>query len=152
MLIFVRQSPAMRLTQLLNVVAKTTKEFSNLPERYIERAMNQVYWRNPKGLQYRSDVVIKRKKFKFSTHRPWTREFQEMNSRGRCHEKIFVEPIKKWSFFKGDRVEVLTGMHISLSFHETVKVFTHYVLYRIVSDMKNVLRSLLCSLQQTIVD
>lgn len=43
----------MKLTQiLLQKVGKWSKQFSNLPDRYIKRAMEQVYWRNPKGKVY----------------------------------------------------------------------------------------------------
>lgn len=100
----------MRLTQILfSSVGKWSKQFSNLPDRYIERTMNQVYWRNPKGVQYRPDVEIKRKKFRFTTNRPWTAQFRQQNQPGRLNKKVFVEPIKEWSFFRGDRVQVLVG-------------------------------------------
>ncbi|XP_068893522.1 large ribosomal subunit protein uL24m [Tenebrio molitor] len=100
----------MRLTQLLfSKIGKYSKDFSNLPDRYIKRAMEQVEWKNPKGIQYKANAVIKRTKYKFGMHRPWTAEFREENSPGVYHAKVFVEPIKKWSFFRGDRVEVLVG-------------------------------------------
>ncbi|XP_017769604.1 PREDICTED: probable 39S ribosomal protein L24, mitochondrial [Nicrophorus vespilloides] len=100
----------MRLTQLLcSSVGKWSKQFSNLPDRYIERTMNQVYWKNPKGSQYKPNTEVKRKKFRFSVHRPWTAQFRQQNSPGKLYKKVFVEPIKDWSFFRGDRVEVLVG-------------------------------------------
>lgn len=100
----------MRLTQtLFSSIGKWSKQYANLPDRYIERTMNQVYWKNPKGPQYRPNTEIKRKKFHFSIYRPWTAEFRQQNAPGRHHKKVFVEPIKEWSFFRGDRVEVLVG-------------------------------------------
>jgi hypothetical protein len=63
----------------------------------------QVYWRTPKGRQYLKREV-KRKKYYFGIHRPWTTEFQMENERGTMRKKVFVEPICDWSFFKGDRV------------------------------------------------
>ncbi|KAJ8924279.1 hypothetical protein NQ315_007071 [Exocentrus adspersus] len=100
----------MRITNFLfDKVGKWSKQFSNLPDRYIKRAMEQVYWRNPKGIQYKPNAVVKRKKYHFSVHRPWTGEFRQENSPGRLHPKVFVEPIKEWSFFRGDRVEILVG-------------------------------------------
>lgn len=98
----------MRLSSVLCKVADLTKQYSNLPESYIKRAMEQVYWRTPKGSQYLRREV-KRKKYYFGIHRPWTTEFQMQNERGTMRKKVFVEPIREWSFFKGDRVEVLVG-------------------------------------------
>ncbi|XP_063919307.1 large ribosomal subunit protein uL24m [Zophobas morio] len=100
----------MRLTQiLLSKIGKYSKDFSNLPDRYINRAMEQVEWKNPKGIQYKANTVLKRRKFKMGMHRPWTAQFREDNSPGVSHDKVWVEPIRKWSFFRGDRVEVLVG-------------------------------------------
>lgn len=100
----------MRFTQILfSRVGKWSTQFSNLPERYIKRAMEQVYWKNPKAIQYRPNTEIKRKKFHFSTHRPWTADFKRENAPGILHPKVFVEPIKEWSVFRGDRVEILVG-------------------------------------------
>lgn len=90
-------------------IGKWSKQYANLPDRYIERSMNQVYWRNPKGVQYKPNAVIQRKKFYFGVHRPWTMDFRNENEPGRLAPKVFVEPIKKWSFFRGDRVEILVG-------------------------------------------
>lgn len=101
----------MRITNILfSKVGKWSKQFSNLPDRYIKRAMEQVYWRNPKGVQYKPNAVIKRKKFIFTTNRPWTAEFRQDNAAGKHSAKVFVEPIKDWSFFRGDRVEILVGL------------------------------------------
>lgn len=100
----------MKLTSiLLTRIGKWSKQFSNLPDRYIKRAMEQVYFRNPKGIQYRPNVADERKRFNFSVHRPWTAQFREENAYGRPAPKVFVEPIKEWSYFRGDRVEVLEG-------------------------------------------
>lgn len=66
----------------------------------------QVYWRTPKGPQYLRREV-KRRKYYFDVHRPWTAEFQMQNERGAIRKKVFVEPIRDWSFFKGDRVRVM---------------------------------------------
>lgn len=106
----------MRITNILfSKVAKWSKQYSNLPDRYIKRAMEQVYWRNPKGVQYKPNAVIKRKKFIFTTHRPWTAEFRQENAPGKLAAKVFVEPIKDWSFFRGDRVEILVGLYRSIN-------------------------------------
>ncbi|KRT78314.1 hypothetical protein AMK59_8190 [Oryctes borbonicus] len=99
----------MRLTQILNVIGKYSKDYSNLPDRYIKRAMEQVYWKNPVGVQYRPDTRTERKTFRFTTNRPWTGQFKQQNRPGLKRKKVFVEPIREWSFFRGDRVEVLIG-------------------------------------------
>ncbi|XP_060532870.1 large ribosomal subunit protein uL24m [Cylas formicarius] len=98
----------MRLTNsLLSRIGYWSKKYANLPDRYIERAMEQVYWKNPKGIQYKPNAVIKRKKFNFTTNRPWTAAFRDENQG--VPRKVFVEPIKNWSWFRGDRVEILVG-------------------------------------------
>lgn len=98
----------MRITSvLLNKVGELTKQYSNLPESYIKRAMEKVYWRTPRGFPQYLPRTVAKKKFRFTTHRPWTAEFQQQNARNR--KKVFVEPILEWSFFRGDRVEVLVG-------------------------------------------
>ncbi|XP_023018392.2 mitochondrial ribosomal protein L24 [Leptinotarsa decemlineata] len=100
----------MRITNyLFTRVGKWSKQYSNLPDRYIKRAMEQVYWRNPEGIQYKPNTVVQRKKFLFSVHRPWTAQFRQDNAPGKLHAKIFVEPIKEWSHFRGDRVQILVG-------------------------------------------
>ncbi|CAG9864305.1 unnamed protein product [Phyllotreta striolata] len=96
-------------TALFARIGKWSKQFSNLPDRYIERAMEQVYWRNPKGIQYKPRAAHERKKFHFSVHRPWTMKFKEENHPGSQNPKVWLEPIKEWSHFRGDRVEILVG-------------------------------------------
>lgn len=100
----------MRLTNLLlSRYGKWSGQYSNLPERYIKRAMEQVYWKNPKGIQYKPNAKMERKNYYFSVHRPWTADFRSENEPGSRKPKIFLEPIKEWSHFRGDRVEVLVG-------------------------------------------
>ncbi|XP_072756308.1 large ribosomal subunit protein uL24m [Anoplolepis gracilipes] len=100
----------MRLTStLLRRVGEWSKKYSNLPDSYIKRAMAQVYWRTPRGRPNYLPRTIERKNFRFSIHRPWTNYFHQDNMPGKKHKFIHVEPIKDWSFFRGDRVEVLAG-------------------------------------------
>ncbi|GLG99386.1 Probable 39S ribosomal protein L24, mitochondrial [Gryllus bimaculatus] len=99
----------MRLTLLLfENVGELTKKYANLPERYIKRSMEQVYWKTPNAIQYLPRTV-QRKKFRFTTNRPWTYQFLQQNERGTHRKKVFVEPILEWSIFRGDRVQVLVG-------------------------------------------
>lgn len=102
----------MRLTlSLFSRMGYWSKHYGNLPERYIKRTMEEVFWKNPKGPQYRAGAEIKRKRFHFGLHRPWTKEWREEQDRpaNDGFGKVFVEPIRNWSFFRGDRVEVLVG-------------------------------------------
>jgi len=102
----------MRLTEALSRAYRRwnpiSVKYSNLPDRYIKRAMEQVYWRTPKGPQYQRKVV-ERTRFKFKTDRPWTTDFRIDNAPGTPTPVIHVEPILHWSFFRGDRVELLIG-------------------------------------------
>ncbi|EDW54293.1 probable 39S ribosomal protein L24, mitochondrial [Drosophila sechellia] len=95
----------MRLTQYL---ASKLKNFSNLPKEYIERSKKQVYWQTPKEINYLPRTV-ERKRFRYTTNRSWTGEFRQQNMPGTVRRKVLVEPIEDWSFFRGDRIEVLVG-------------------------------------------
>ncbi|XP_076640904.1 mitochondrial ribosomal protein L24 [Halictus rubicundus] len=100
----------MRLTNgLFTRMKKWSKAYSNLPDRYIERVTEQVYWKTPRGKPQYLPRTEKRKNIYFSLHRPWTSAFQLQNAPGKNHEFVHVEPIKNWSFFRGDRVEILCG-------------------------------------------
>ncbi|XP_031833755.1 mitochondrial ribosomal protein L24 isoform X2 [Nomia melanderi] len=68
-----------------------------------------VFWRTPRGKPQYLQRTIKTKKFHFSIHRPWTQEFQVEHVHPPRKPMIHVEPIKDWSFFRGDRVEILVG-------------------------------------------
>lgn len=97
-----------RLTSLLRCVSDMTKKSSNLPEAYIKRAMEETGWKTPAAIQYRP-VQMKKKQYRFSVDRPWTQQFKQQNMPGRQRKKVFVEPLVDWTFFKGDRVELLVG-------------------------------------------
>ncbi|XP_058448419.1 large ribosomal subunit protein uL24m [Malaya genurostris] len=99
----------MRLTSALWKIGDVSKKFSNLPDSYIKRSMEQVYWKTPRGKPQYLPRTVERKKFRFTTNRPWSGHFRQQNMPGTIRKKVFVEPIENWSFFKGDRVEVLVG-------------------------------------------
>ncbi|XP_053620220.1 large ribosomal subunit protein uL24m [Plodia interpunctella] len=90
-------------------VGDLTVKYSNLPESYIKRSYEQVYWKNPVGYPQYPKAQIARKKFRFTTNRPWTGQFQQQNDINIHRKKVFLEPIGEWSFFRGDRVEVMVG-------------------------------------------
>lgn len=60
----------------------------------------QVYWKNPTGYPQYPAVQIARKKFRFTTNRPWTAQFARQNERNKLRKKVFLEPVGEWSFFK----------------------------------------------------
>jgi len=49
-------------------------------------------------------VEVGPKKINYTLERPWTQEFTVENRPGVHKKKIFVEPIKEWSFYRGDKV------------------------------------------------
>lgn len=73
-------------------------------KRYIERELHKnkvrTQWHPLTGWK-----EIKLKKFKPNEFRPWTGDYQMAQKKG----PIYVEPIKEWWIFKGDRVEILVG-------------------------------------------
>lgn len=95
---------------VLNLVGKWSKQYANLPDRYIKRAMEQIYWKTPRGKPQYLPRTMQRVKFYFGTNRPWTREFFHENWPNTMKPTVCVEPIKDWSFFHGDKVEILTGV------------------------------------------
>jgi large subunit ribosomal protein L24 len=104
----------MRLTfQLLarksvtDQIGELTKKWANFPEAYLKRTVEQVEWKTPDLPNYLPREV-KRRRVRFTMNRPWSPEFDAQN-RDSHRNLIPVQPIKDWMFFKGDRVEVLTG-------------------------------------------
>ncbi|GAB6018986.1 39S ribosomal protein L24, mitochondrial [Chamberlinius hualienensis] len=98
----------MRWTIVLNCVGKYTKDFSNLPDRYIRRAMRQVYFKTPATVNYRQRTLEKTD-FNFDLERPWTEGFKHNNRPWMRAKQTLVEPIRDWPVFRGDRVELLVG-------------------------------------------
>lgn len=84
-------------------------DYHNMPQRFIDRHKNFIYNKSPRRPNY------ERKTFRYKTNayydqwRPWEIEFDRLNRMGVSTPRIFVEPIREWSFFRGDRVEVLVG-------------------------------------------
>ncbi|BES99469.1 ribosomal protein L24 [Nesidiocoris tenuis] len=104
----------MRFSQVLSKITKEgigelTKKQANLPESYVRRTLQSVEWRNPRGYpQYMPKQIVKKKTY-YNVEKPWTAQFQQNNAPNVRHRKVFVEPVLNWSFFVGDRVEILTG-------------------------------------------
>ncbi|XP_076620187.1 mitochondrial ribosomal protein L24 [Colletes latitarsis] len=99
----------MKLTSTLFArMGNLSKRYSNLPDRYIKRVTEQVFWRTPRGKPQYLPRKIERNPY-FSIHRPWTYAFQAQNKFRKSQIVTHVEPIKNWSYFRGDRVELLYG-------------------------------------------
>ncbi|XP_060849063.1 large ribosomal subunit protein uL24m [Rhopalosiphum padi] len=102
----------MRLTDYLRdfkKVGELTKKYANLPDSYIKRSMERIVWKTPQNNPRYLPRTVKKKKYHFSEHRPWSMPFKSQNNFGDLKPKVFLEPIKEWSIFKGDRVEILVG-------------------------------------------
>ena len=81
----------------------TTIQLSRYFKRYIERELTHSHLRrtwNP--INGWKEIV--QKEWNYDEHRPWTDEFKKNNMPGTHVKRIYVEPIKQWNMFKGDRV------------------------------------------------
>lgn len=86
----------MRLTAFLQSAKKlgdVSKKYANLPDEYVKRSMEQVYWKTPRGKPQYLKATIEKKKFRYTTNRPWTAQFYQQNMPGTSRKKVFVEPI-----------------------------------------------------------
>jgi large subunit ribosomal protein L24 len=70
---------------------------------------SQIHWKTPRGKPQYLPRTVERKKYRFTMNRPWTGQFRQQNMPGTIRKKVFLEPIENWSYFRGDRVEVLVG-------------------------------------------
>ena len=96
--------------ELVSSLGKYTKDFANLPERYVIRKSTKLVSKsedhpasNPHlhltGLQ---EAIMER---------PWSEDYFKQVSIAEKRHGLFVKPIKEsdWMWFRGDRVELLTG-------------------------------------------
>jgi large subunit ribosomal protein L24 len=93
----------MRLTAILfgNVkkeIGEISKKYANLPDEYIARTMEQVHWKTPRGKPQYLPRTVERRKWRFTTNRPWTGQFLMQNLPNTIRKKVFVEPIREYSF------------------------------------------------------
>jgi large subunit ribosomal protein L24 len=76
--------------------------------RYIERELTHEHLRRQWHPLLGWKEMVK-KNWEYSEHRPWTAGFKQANPPCARPKQIYVEPIKEWKVFKGDRVEILVG-------------------------------------------
>lgn len=99
----------MRLTRFLSAARRLPENYHNMPERFKARHTTFLVKRTPRLPQYEQKIYRYKKEAYYDQWRPWEFEFQRLNQNGVKTREIFVEPIKNWSFFRGDRVEVIRG-------------------------------------------
>lgn len=104
-----RSQPTMRLTKILAASRQVPSNYHNMPKRFVDRNTTFLLKRAPRLPQYMQKIFRYKKQAYYDRWRPWEEEFQKLNALGVATTKVFVEPIREWSFFRGDRVEVIRG-------------------------------------------
>ncbi|KAK2154250.1 hypothetical protein LSH36_273g03094 [Paralvinella palmiformis] len=85
----------MRWTQVL-----CSKYFKRYIERELHKSKARRQWHPLSGWK-----ELKKERFYPNEHRPWTAEYKAMNPfHQRTPKTLFVEPIKKWDVYTGDRI------------------------------------------------
>lgn len=103
----------MRLTlPLLKKMGEWSKKFANYPDRFVDRWLETggkiIHPDSLAGKPQRCPKLPKRpRNYFFGTTRPWNISFVTNNARKQPY--VHVEPLQKWSFFRGDLVEILVG-------------------------------------------
>jgi len=89
-----------------------TTDYSNLPQRYIKRKSTKIRYKSPVGPEFRP-IFDSYKIRRHTMDRPWTSEYWANNPayENSYDKEPVVLPIKSedWMWFRGDRVEILTG-------------------------------------------
>jgi len=115
-LLSVRHAPV-DFTVYHSGLGKYTTDYSNLPQRYIKRMITRLEWKSPNHPRYAPRCRSFVPKY-HSLERPWTQGYMAKHGPGgrsvvRDNTVVVpcVEPIKEadWMWFRGDRVEILTG-------------------------------------------
>lgn len=99
----------MRLTNIVAAGRRIPDAFHNMPKRFVDRHTTFIEKRAPRLPQYEQKIFRYKKKAYYDIWRPWEDEFQRLNSLRARVTPVFVEPIKDFPYFRGDRVEVLKG-------------------------------------------
>lgn len=99
----------MRLTDILRAGRRLPASFHNMPSRYVERQTQFIKKRTPNMVQYEQKIYRYKQRAYYDRWRPWEDDFQSLNKPHVRTKQIFVEPIREWNFFRGDRVEILKG-------------------------------------------
>lgn len=99
----------MQLTRVLAASKRIPENYNNIPKRMVDRHTRFIERRAPNLPQYEQKIFRYKRRAYYDEWRPWESEFRQLNQQMVKTRKIFVEPIREWNFFRGDRVEVLQG-------------------------------------------
>lgn len=80
-----------------------------MPSRYIKRHTRFIETRKPNLPQFVKKIYRYKKNAYYDIWRPWEREFELLNRSGVKNRKVFVEPMRYFPMYLGDRVEILKG-------------------------------------------
>jgi len=98
---------------LQSAVGKYTKDYANLPERYIIRKSTRVIYKSEKGEAATPPDLELTRIMHHGMDRPWSDAYHNKYTFTTNTEEYnyIVEPIREedWMWFRGDRVEILTG-------------------------------------------
>lgn len=76
----------------------------------MQKKLDFTSFRPPRGPGYNQRYSSKwRWEPYYDIHRPWEDGFETQNAPMSQQPKVYVEPIRDWYLYRGDRVEVLTG-------------------------------------------
>lgn len=98
-----------RITNVLAAARRIPENYHNMPRRFVDRHTTFVSKRSPNLPQYMQKIFRYKNSAYYDEWRPWQDEFKRLNQPMTMVRKVFVEPKRDWSYFRGDRVEVLKG-------------------------------------------
>lgn len=101
----------MQLTRALAAARRLPENYHNMPKRFVDRHTTFIAKRMPRLPQYMQKIYRYKLNAYYDQQRPWEEDFRRLNAeRVGGIPTIYVEPIRKWAFFRGDRVEVIRGV------------------------------------------
>lgn len=99
----------MRFTSLLAATRKIPDNYHNMPKKFIERHTTFLERRAPRMPQFEQKIFRYKRKAYYDIWRPWEEQFKRLNAQHAKVSPVFVEPIRDFPYFRGDRVEILKG-------------------------------------------
>ena len=96
--------------ELVSALGKYTKDYANLPERYIIRKSTRLISKSEDHPASNPHLRLSGIQ-QITLQRPWTQDYWRENNASEKSHGLFVKPIKEsdWMWYRGDRVEILTG-------------------------------------------
>lgn len=99
----------MQLTKIVAASRRLPENYHNMPRRFVDRHNLFLSHRAPRLPQYTQKIFRYKKNAYYDRWRPWEENFYKLNQEGVSTQKIFVEPIRDFPMFRGDRVQVIKG-------------------------------------------